>query len=319
MTSAYDQGGYPTPVVKPELFPAESRCNTELPVGEVIEWFDFGQFVELFATDTSGTSHPLVITQDDAVLQASLRVREDGGAPMRPVDLAGGVPLSRAVAGDGADAFRTIGKPEEIVVDDVDDLVRTGSIVSNGSTYSLTLRGTQVEALRDGEQLVLRARAESAGVTRRVWVQLIPKVSEVKVLSVAELDELLANPKVTVNKGAADEEAIILKLEPLEVAALLAGRTVVVRGSKDSMTRLVRLRQREDVEVGFAARPAVSDYAIKDLAGFLSNPVVPGADNLPFRVPLNASIVQQLRTGISAQIDLGGERLLTLRLEEARP
>src|SRR5690349_22462279 len=99
MTS--DPGGsdYPSSPVKPELFSPTDGCTNALPAGEVVEWFDFGQFVELYATDESGTSHPLVVTQDDAILQASLRIRNETGAPTRTVDLAGGVPLSRAAVG----------------------------------------------------------------------------------------------------------------------------------------------------------------------------------------------------------------------------
>ena len=90
MTSSPGESDYPSSTVKPELFSSTGGCNTALPVGEVVEWFDFGQFVELYATDESGTSHPLVVTQDDAVLQASLRIRNETGMPTRTVDLAGG-------------------------------------------------------------------------------------------------------------------------------------------------------------------------------------------------------------------------------------
>jgi hypothetical protein len=317
MASAPSEGDYPQPAIQPELFAAASPCNTALPVGEVIEWFDFGQFVELFATDASGVSHPLVLTQDDAVLQATLRVKEaNGGQPAREVDLSGGVPIDRAVAGDGFDAFKTLTAPETVVVEDVDDLVTTGRVATGGTTYEVMLRQPQIEALRDGERVVLRGRAKSGESKQHVWIQLSPKVSEVKVLS---LDELLADQRVTVGEGTEGTELITLKLEPVEVAALLAGRTVVVRGASGSKARLVRLWQREGIEVGFAARPALTDYAIKDLAAFLSKPVIPGLDNLLFKVPLNAAVVQRLRTGISAQIDLGDGQLLTLRLEEARP
>jgi hypothetical protein len=304
-------GEYPQPAVAPELFPASAACNTALPVGEVIEWFDFGQFVELFATDTSGVSHALVLTEEDHIVQEMLRVSEkNGGQPTRAVDVAEGVPINRAVAGDGFDAFKTLVAPETVVVDDVDDLIARGSLKSGDSTYEMTLRRPQIEALRDGEPVVLRVRAESSGKKRRTWIQLTPKVIPVKV-SEAELDQLLADSRVTVN-----DETITLKLEPIEVAALLAARTVVVRGISGSKTRLVRLRQREDVEVGFATHPAASDYAIKDLVAFLTNPVVPGLDKLPFKVTLTADVVKSLREGASTPVDLGGGQVLTLRVEQ---
>jgi hypothetical protein len=316
MSSIASNEDYPSPAVAPELFGGAGACDKNLPVGLVSEFFHFAQFVELYATDSSMVAHPLVVTHDDAVLQESLRIREDSGAPTRTVDLAGGVPLSHAAAGDGTNAFKTIGKPEEIFVQDVDELVRTGTIASGATTYSVTLRGRQIDDLRDGERQLLRARAETTEGTRRVWIQLTPTVAEVPV---PNLNELLADPRVAVGKGTEGEETVTLKLEPVEVGALLTGRTVVVRGLSGSKTRLVRLRQREDVEVGFAAHPAVTDYAIKDLAGFLTNPVVPGIDHLSFKVPLTALVVQRLRGGTSAQISLGDGQLLTLRVEEARP
>jgi hypothetical protein len=312
-------GGYPVSRVHPELFSPESGCATTLPAGEVIEWFDFGQFIELYATDASGESHPLVVTQDDAVLQASLRVRDDTGSPTRTVDLAGGVPLSRAVAGDGAEAFKAIGVPDQVVVEDVDQLVRSGTIAANGTTYTLTLRGAQIDAIRDGEPQLLRAHAETGSDSRRAWLQLLPHVLDAPVLTSEALDRLLAEPVIKVADSTAEPEEIRLALEPLEVAALLAERTVVVRGTSGGRTRLVRLRQREQLAVGFAAAPAVTDYAIANLAAFLAHPVIPGTEGLPFKVPLDPSVVQQLRRGVTAQIQLGEGRVLTLRLEARTP
>jgi hypothetical protein len=317
MTSSPGESDYPSSAVKPELYSSTGGCNTALPVGEVVEWFDFGQFVELYATDESGTSHPLVVTQDDAILQASLRIRNETGTPTRTVDLAGGVPLSRAVAGEGNDAFKAIGVPDQVVVEDVDELIRSGVITGNGKTYSLTLQGAQINAIRDGESQLLRARSEQNGSSGRVWLQLLPQVFDAAIATPEALDALLADPLVKVGTGNGEE--VRLALEPAEVAALLAGRTVVVRGTKEGRTKLVRLRQQDSLDVGFAAQPKGDYFAVQDLAAFLAGPVVPGADDLPFRVPLTAQAVQQLRTGTSTQIALGNGRVLTLRVEAKQP
>ena len=180
---------YPKPSVDPELFSGELACGRALPAGEVIEWFDFGQFVELYATDASGVSHPLVVTQDDAVLQASLKVREEGSTLARTVDLAGGVPLNRAVSGDGEESFKVLGIPDLVVVEDVDALIRSGTITTGGTTYSLMLRAEQAVKLRDGERLLLRAKAVTGGSTKRVWLELTPRIFDVQVM---DLDSLLA-------------------------------------------------------------------------------------------------------------------------------
>jgi hypothetical protein len=314
MTSGPADSDYPATSVSPELFSPKDGCSKALPVGEVVEWFDFGQFVELYATDESGTSHPLVLAQDDAILQASLRIRNETGMSTRAVDLAGGVPLSRAVAGEGADAFKAIGVPDKAIVEDVDELIRAGVITANGKTYSLTLHGGQIEAIRDGELQLLRARAGQNGTTGRVWLQLVPRVFDVQVPDTDSLDELLASRSVDL-PGNAGTETVALLLEPREVTALMAGQTVVVRGTAGDRTKLVRLWQEDRLDVGYAAQPLDDLYAIRDLAAFLADPLVPGVDSLPFRVPLTAVSIRQLRTGGSTQITLTNGRVLTLRLE----
>ena len=313
MTAA--ESDYPSSAVKPELFSAVGDCNPPLPAGEVVEWFDFGQFVELFATDESGATHPLVVTQDDAILQASLRIRNATGTPTRTVDLAGGVPLSRAVIGEGNEAFKAIGVPDEVVVDDVDELIRSGVLAGDGKNYSLTLHGSQIDAIRDGETQLLRARVEVGSSTSRVWLQLKPRVFDAPIVSPEALDTLLANPVLTVSPEIGE---VHLALEPTEVAALLAGRTVVVRGVAASRTTLVRLRQHDQVDVGYAAEPKDDFAVVTDLATFLATPVVPGVDDLPYRVQLTAQAVQQLRTTSNTQIPLPQGRVLTVRVE-AKP
>jgi hypothetical protein len=331
MTDVSDAGDYPETTVKPELFMPKDGPGADLPVGEVVEWFDFGQFVELFATDDSGKSHPLVVTQDDAILQASLRIRDEMGTPTRTVDLVGGVPLSRAVTGEGSEAFKAIGVPDQVAVDDVDELIRSGEIAANGKTYHLTLHGRQIDAIRDGESQLLRARAEQNGSSGRVWVQLLPKVLDAPILTAEALNGLLADPVIAV--GTADGEKVRLAFEPSEVRALLASQTVVVRGTvgngngngqgngkgNGNGTRLVRLRQQELLDVGYAAAPKDDWYAFPDLSAFLASPTVPGVDGLPFRVPLTGAIVQELRTAGSAQVTLTGGRVLALRVEATQP
>lgn len=315
MASPSSNGAYPESAVAPQLFPETGSCNTALPVGEVIEWFDFGQFIELFATDESGVAHPLVLTQDDALLQASLRLREnDNGQPPRIVEVSGGVPIDRVATGDGGDAFRPLATPDAVVVDDVDDLVARGSIATGGTTYKVMLRRPQVQALRDGEPIVLRARAEAAGSRWRAWIQLTPSVTEV---DVDDLDKMLKTRAVEVTRDSAREQ-IALKFEPIEIAALLAGRTVVVRGTAGSKARLVRLRQQPGVKLGYAANPAAPDFAIEDLSVFLANPVVPGADGFPFEVPLTADDIKSLRTEGRTQVKLSGDKVLSLWVEKGQ-
>src|SRR3954454_22163903 len=82
---------------KSELF-GDGVCNPALPVRDVIESFDFGQFVDLLAVDELGRSQPVILERSalTATAHAMRAVKVDRlEAPLRvvPAEMLGGIPL----------------------------------------------------------------------------------------------------------------------------------------------------------------------------------------------------------------------------------
>ncbi|MEU2289053.1 hypothetical protein ABZ614_45495 [Streptomyces sp. NPDC013178] len=296
---AGELNGYPETQVDPTLFTEKGSCNTELPGGEVVEWYDFGQFVELLAVDESGISHPVVLSNGEELARAAGEIRKGDPIPLRVVDVAGGIPLTDLVdeaRGNGSQALQPIAAARKIPVLDVDQVIREGRITEGGATYVLTLSRGEAQALADGEQVVRTAKLADALGGHDVTVRLAPVVYDVPL---DDVDALLADRTVIL-----DHVPHTLALEPAEVTALLTGRTVVVRVTAGGKTTLVRLVQKGTAADGAPLRPAATDNVITDLAAFLADPVVGGDNGKPFRVPLSKKAVQDLRTAGSTTIAL---------------
>src|SRR6266481_7303487 len=88
-----DNSTFPTSSVEPNLFDENTKCNMAMPGGEVIEWFDFGQCVELIAVDASGVSHPVVLTNEKELARTAGAIGDDVDLPTRAVDVLGGIPI----------------------------------------------------------------------------------------------------------------------------------------------------------------------------------------------------------------------------------
>jgi hypothetical protein len=141
-TQAPDQGSYPQASVTPVLPNEDTACNSRLPGGEVVEWFDFGQFVELLAVDSAGVSHPVVLANKEEIARAAGQSGQDGDVPLRVVDVVGGIPLSDIAdmdRGSGAGALQPISVVREVVVADVDAVITDGQVTAAGVTYRVTL------------------------------------------------------------------------------------------------------------------------------------------------------------------------------------
>ncbi|MER6160928.1 hypothetical protein ABT147_36310 [Streptomyces sp. NPDC001868] len=308
--AAEELNGYPETKVDPALFTEKATCNTELPGGEVVEWFDFGQFVELMAVDPAGVSHPVVLTNDEALARAAGEIRPGDALPLRVVDVVGGIPIGDLAdedRGGGAQALEAVGSARVLLVTNVDKLIREGRLEQDGGTYLMTLGQAEAQALADGERVVRTAKFTDSRGTRDVTVRLTPEVFDVPLMDV---DDLLADRTVTL-----DDIDYTLALEPAEVTALLAGRTVVVRVTNtDGQTRLVRLKQPGGAVEGAPRHPALTEVTIKDLAAFLADPEVLGDNGRPFRVPLTKATVWELRTTGKTTITLPDNFSFTLSL-----
>jgi hypothetical protein len=324
-TQAPDQGSYPQASVTPVLPNEDTACNSRLPGGEVVEWFDFGQFVELLAVDSAGVSHPVVLANKEEIARAAGQSGQDGDVPLRVVDVVGGIPLSDIAdmdRGSGAGALQPISVVREVVVADVDAVITDGQVTAAGVTYRVTLAREEAQLLASGQQLTCRARLISAGKSPEVTIRLIPLVYDVPV---PDLDALLAARAVTVKDGQ-QLLSLDLALEPAEVTALLAGNTIVARatdaggGAAGSAaagrTRLVRLVQTASTPAG-PARPERPDNTISDLAAFLAKPEVPGDDGRPFALTLTHDEVHDLRTAGTTSITLADNTVLKLTVATA--
>jgi hypothetical protein len=320
-TQAPDQGTYPQATVTPVLPNEDTACNPRLPGGEVVEWFDFGQFVELLAVDSAGVSHPVVLANKEEIAHAAGQAGQDGDVPLRVVDVAGGIPLSDIAdmdRGSGEGAMQPISAVREVVVADVDAVITTGQVAAEGLTYLVTLAREEARLLADGQQLTRRARLVSADKSPEVTIRLVPLVYDVPV---PDLDALLAARAVTVKDGQL-LLSLDLALEPAEVTALLAGSTIVARATEaghsaaGGHTRLVRLVQTDNSPAG-PARPERPDNMIFDLAAFLAKPEIPGDGGRPFGLTLTHDEVHDLRTTGTTSITLADNSLVKLTVAKA--
>jgi hypothetical protein len=303
--ASVDSSGYPQSPVAPILTNEKTACNPELPGGDVIEWFDFGQFVELLAVDAAGISHPVVLANQEELARATGGLGQGADLPLRMVDVVGGIPLSEIAdedLGQGERALAPLADAREILVEDVDKLIAAGEIVVGASTYRVTLTEDEARRLADGEQIVHPGRLVDGTSTRDVIVRLAPIVDEV---DASDIETLLAERKIVIR-----DVELTLTLEPAEVTALLGGHTVIVRAKAAGRTRLLRLKQ--SAAAPEAAAPANTESSVTDLAAFLANPVVPGAGGKPFTVPLDKPAVHALRTAGTAAITLSDGSVMTI-------
>lgn len=306
-----DPFAYPQATVTPVLPSENSACNSQLPGGEVVEWFDFGQFVELLAVDAAGISHPVVLANREELARAAGRSGQGDEVPLRVVDVAGGIPLSEIAdteRGSGEQALAPISAAREVVVADVDAVIADGQVVADASTYRLTLTQDEARRLGDGEQLTHSARLVLSGHTEDVTVRLVPIVYDAQV---PDVEALLAERAVTVQIDKASVR-LDLALEPGEVTALLAGTSVIVRAGTAGRTRLVRLVQAGNTTPAGPARPERADNTITDLAAFLANPTVRGDDGRPFPLQLTGEQVHELRTSGTTSIPLADKSVVTV-------
>src|SRR4051794_14279349 len=294
---------YPQSSVEPLLPNEKTACNSQLPGGEVVEWFDFGQFVELLAVDAAGKSHPVVLANHEELARAAGEIGQGDAVPLRMVDIVGGIPLTEIAdedRGSGERALAPIAAAREIIVGDVDALIATGAITVGGITYKVTLTQDEARRLRDGEHITHAARASEGAVTRDVIVSPAPTGYDARV---ADVEALLAARTVEIVRDSG-QARVPLALERGEFTAMLAASTVIVRATAGEATVLVRLTQLPGAAERPPAHPARTENQIDDVAAFLANPVVDGDDGRPFPLQLTKEPVHELRTNGTGTIQL---------------
>jgi hypothetical protein len=287
--------------------PTSDGCQHGLPSWGVTRQFDFGQFVILYKEEEVNGKRiavPMVLTPEgDIPGPESTDDNADSKSASRPVaSVTGGVPLHLAYETEDAVALVTSCEPTNVAVESVADFLRDGSVTVRGTTYSASLLPEAKLRLEAGQPVIVIGYAEKEGEQkRRALIRLVPSVEE-KELGGEEGDQLLASGRLSV-WGEEGET----KLSSEMVGALLAGKDAVVPvKTRVANTQLVRLRLAAWDARPAAARPAAARYHIHDLARFIAEPAVPGADARPLPVELTAEVVQGLRTERRSTVDVGG-------------
>jgi hypothetical protein len=290
----------PTSTPQPELF-NDGVCNRALPVREVVESFDFGQFVDLLTVDQVGQNHAVILEQSALTATAKAMTAQSllEPPPTVPAQRLGGIPLIDVATGATA-GLQQLTTPIPVEVADVDELIRQGRIETAGGTVMPDLDQTEVTLLRAGHPIIAAARVQDDrnGDPAPTLIRLSPKVVDIPV---PDLDELLARGRVS--HGG---QPIGVRLTADEIRPLLSGQPVIGRIEADGRTQLVRLSPSAGVQNNTPAEaPASDQHAIHDLAGFLAHPVIPGIDGRPYHVELQPETIGQLRTEGFARVPAG--------------
>ncbi|WP_189710710.1 hypothetical protein, partial [Streptomyces anandii] len=163
-------------------------------------------------------------------------------------------------------------------------------------SVALQLDEEAVASLAAGrETLVMAGPRDEA--TRPFLTKLVVQVPTVR-LDEDAVDQVLAEGRIV--DGEVERPLAIAE----EVTrALLDGRPVVAWTSERS-PRLVRLEP-----PGEGRRATAAEVVVRDLAGFLSQPLVPGSDGRPVSVALSRSQVSALRLDGTATVNLGGDQI----------
>jgi hypothetical protein len=119
-------------------------------------------------------------------------------------------------------------------------------------------------------------------------------------VAVDDVDRLLALREVMVN-----QRPTAVELTRRAAGELLAGRPAVVTARTDGAPALLRLV----APLRPGGTPAAAVLEITDLAGFLADPRVPGADGVPIPVTLTVEQVAGLRSAGRAELTVGTEQV----------
>jgi hypothetical protein len=284
-------------------------CDENLPMSQILRQFDFGQFVFLHALPKKavpGAANPPVPRAGDVAQQIVIdpsggrrqfeqdwidRMQARQNQNPRPGSLVADPPAPEMTGRLGGISLNElfapgdVSNPVEMKIPSANlgDVIGKKQFDYGGKQYSLDISAAAANSLARGEPALVLA-ATSDGKAPQFMTQLTPDISNVK-LDADALDHFLASGEVSI-EGNVEHVAVGAS----ESRALLAGESVVAwtKGASNAILRLsppVAPR-----------RPAESNVEISDLAEFLGQPQIDGADGRPIAITLNSSHVNQLRT-----------------------
>ncbi|MGH8609541.1 MAG: hypothetical protein ACREX9_19685, partial [Gammaproteobacteria bacterium] len=160
---------------EPELF-ASGTCDARLPVREVIEAFDFGQFVDLVVVDDQGDRHHVVVDPPNALKNSGMRgmLLSAASNHLRSVDVLGGVLLLDVARGRIQEPFITGTLVDEVRLPSVDRFLAEREIELGGQNIKAPVATEEIRTLLAGKPVVLSLT--TGGVER--LVRLLPQASE---------------------------------------------------------------------------------------------------------------------------------------------
>ena len=277
---------------QPELF---DGCNNELPSWGVTRQFDFGQFVVLYderVIDGKRVVTPIVLSDEGDIVVPDPPDNNGQGAASQPAtSVTGGVPLHMLYEGNDAVEIVTNPLPTPVPIENTIDFLRNGSVTVDDVTYSASLTPDAKLRLATGQPVTVigRTHDDGDGGERRELLRLISSMQEVE-LNEDEFNRLLASGEFSMNgqrrKG---------RLSVGAVKALLSGGEVVlaadsIENDENASFELYRIRGQ-----ALAPRPAVTRYPVRDLAGFIAAPTIPGTNNRALPVQLTTEGLRELR------------------------
>jgi hypothetical protein len=297
-------------------------CDENLPLLPITRQFDFGQFVFLRQaappSSSGGTGFPTKNPQKKIVVDGSggtyqllqewleryqeVEVHRPGwklppkfnGAVK---DLLDGVSLTKVLKGGHGPAA----PPVTIEVDgeQLRGVLAEGTVEHGGQRYELDLQPDTREWLSQGSSVLAMARRADGGGDGWFMTELSPNVAAWN-LDPTEVDALLATGELS-TRGQIEHIA----LDEFVTGGLLEGEPVLARiAGQNADGRVVRL-----VPPMSDRRPRALTVAIADLAVFLADPAVPGADGQPIPVQLTSEDVHELRRDGTVTVIAGGTRV----------
>jgi hypothetical protein len=280
-------------------------CDENLPLLPITRQFDFGQFVFLRQSETPGShvgptkpSSKAIVYDPSGGMYQSLhdwleRVQEvEVHSPFGrkvppkfngPVADLGGVSLSKVLKGSGG----TVSTPLAIEVGSAGlaKVLKTGKVAEGGQEYELDVDAETRKWLSGGSSVLAMARLADSDSGEWFTTELKPNVAAWN-LTTQEVDAVLASGQVSHNGQTEPVE-----LDEATTSALLGGEPALARvNSQDGLGQFVRL-----VPPPSDRKPAALSVAVDDLARFLTEPAVPGADGQPIPVQLSGNDVHELR------------------------
>jgi hypothetical protein len=168
--------------IEPELF-ANGPCDRTMPVKEIIESFDFGQFVDLVIVNDNvppfNKPIPITVSKISNKLFNSKLTKmlseNTSKTKIRPIDVLDGISIMDLVKGNSEDLLKPI-IVKNVHISDIDDFLVERKVDHEDKKVTVDLDTEQVADLLDGNHVVISPISKKDNT----FMRLIPERSDVK-------------------------------------------------------------------------------------------------------------------------------------------